>query len=941
MYYYYQKGEKSPWEAVPAAKDAETLVRSYGATKMTILSVSEIVDDETTDKQELRYQGPLYFDIDCKGDLKQAAESTIDLICSLGDYGLQPQCLKIYASGGKGFHVVVPAKVFSSGRPSKDLPKIYAAMALQMYVHGLDFQVYCGGRGNSWRLSNLQREDGNYRVRVDFGELDSVAKADSSDTAFKLYRELVKSPRPDEEIPEQAIVKASGLSTLFTTSKKKVADRILERQASGVKPLDEEEVQTLAEDPPACVDMLTQYKVKTQINFNDAALQFAVWAARSKAGQEVWKPRLNRMADAGSSSKYDNHRKRADHLESLVRYAKYNQGLKFSCHAMRRVVGMSPCDGCPISSQSFKDQAHEEGLELSIEAREDGYYLVGADKDRKISTFTLEPLNQTVERAQSDHHGAIRRVSTQVEIRRNGASLATISFEESGWASKAAFIRQIEGVQNLSFLGSDADVQRIKHIVYHEGNEMGEIVRVFSVGVHKQEDRDGFVYVEPGHSVTTNRVKGLYEVAGKIPAPAKIWTTNIPQSAEEKEKVGQALQALMRVNSKQAVAQILGWFSACHLKTHFMRRYTQFPILSLWGSAGSGKTMSATLFAWLNGVDYTLNDSPLNVSSVTQWVMIAYCSSSTTVPRLLDEYNRSKMRGRKYDEAGEVIKAAWNGQCLGRGTLSRSRANGRTGAEVAEIPISGPLVIMSEQAPDTPAVQQRTVQILMTRDGRKGCEGHFERASELREELRCIAKAMTMISIETPISWIEERMEAYKDWVPREIDERPRYSYKVLLVGLDYLEKSVRSMGVEDGGYIEELRQELKDYLERESSDIQKVKHWTEVDSVLEDIGTMVALSSDGTDRWIQYGRHIYLDTANRRLYLDLPVVHATYLRYKGGRDDIPLYRLNQLSTLLKQEIYFVSDKCMVERMNASRPMWELDLDRMEEKGHTVTMFQG
>jgi hypothetical protein len=709
-----------------------------------------------------------------------------------------------------------------------------------------------------------------------------------------------------------------------------------------VRPVSDEGLGALEGEPPACIEALANYKVKTRANFNQAGLQFAAWAARSGAEKGVWRPLVNRMADNGTSSKYTNPRDRVEHVESLVRFAQYAKGLQFSCHAMRSVVGVSPCEGCPLAQKTLVDQGHEDGLDLNIERRDDGYYIVGQDKDRRVSTFVLDPVNETVEKSQGADD-IDRRISTQMRVRSQGLVLGHVSFEEGGLASKSAFIRQLEGINNLSFLGTDSDVQRIKHIVYHEGNEMGEIVRVHASGVHLHQvaDRQIFVYVEPGFSINQVRVKGTHEIAGKLPVAPRLRSVKLPQTDGQRQIASEALQALLRVNNRQTVAQLTGWFAACHLKTHLMKRYTQFPILSLWGNAGSGKTVSASLFAWLNGVDYTLNDSPMNVSSVTPWAMISYTSSSTTVPRLLDEYNKSKMMRRQYDQAGEIIKASWNGQVIARGTISKSRANGRTGAEVSETPITGPLVILSEQAPDTPAVQQRTIQVMMSRKAREGCEGHFERASQLREHLHGIAKAMVIESLRTPVTWVEERVAAHKGSVPREVDERPRYSFQVALMGLDFLEKCVRELELDDAGLIDELRDALKTYLAERAGEISKAKHRTEVDAVLEDVGTMVTLSVDDTDRWINYGRHIWLDEEKRRLYLDVPIVHAMYLRFKNRSDQVPLDRVSQFAALLKQEIYFVSDSVVVEEMNASRPVWALDLDRMEEKGHLTSLFQG
>ena len=171
MFRYFQRSEEGGWTPVTDSHDVEDRVKAENGRKMTILAVSHAVNEET-DREALSYKGPLYFDIDYKGDITEAIRSAKDLCRTLVErYEVPKEAIWPFCSGSKGIHILIPETVFSSGRAMKQLPLVYKEMARQLSVVGLDFQVYSTGRGNSFRLANLQRADGNYRVPITYEEL--------------------------------------------------------------------------------------------------------------------------------------------------------------------------------------------------------------------------------------------------------------------------------------------------------------------------------------------------------------------------------------------------------------------------------------------------------------------------------------------------------------------------------------------------------------------------------------------------------------------------------------------------------------------------------------------------------------------------------------------------------------------------------------------------
>ncbi|MCF7955256.1 MAG: hypothetical protein K9M75_05600 [Phycisphaerae bacterium] len=135
---------------------------------------------------------PVFFDIDCPTDLKAAQESTLTLCIMLMDRISVPQeSLDIYFSGNKGFHVLVPCKVFDAFY-SPHILTLYKAMAqkAQQYgVHFIDNTVYTNRR--IWRMANsINTKSGLFKIPFTFEEL--------RDMGITSIQDLARSPRPED-----------------------------------------------------------------------------------------------------------------------------------------------------------------------------------------------------------------------------------------------------------------------------------------------------------------------------------------------------------------------------------------------------------------------------------------------------------------------------------------------------------------------------------------------------------------------------------------------------------------------------------------------------------------------------------------------------------------------------------------------------------------------
>lgn len=90
----------------------------------------------------------------------------------------------LFASGKKGFHVIVPIEVFLAKPPktgSQHLPAIFKEIAIDLFVDTLDLRVYTARRGRMLRTVNVKREGaGGYKVPLTVEEAFNMTVADYS-----------------------------------------------------------------------------------------------------------------------------------------------------------------------------------------------------------------------------------------------------------------------------------------------------------------------------------------------------------------------------------------------------------------------------------------------------------------------------------------------------------------------------------------------------------------------------------------------------------------------------------------------------------------------------------------------------------------------------------------------------------------------------------------
>ena len=158
---------------------------------MSSLNIEAMSPEEMA---KLTYAGPMYIDLDMdKSDpnaLQVVLEQFHKLLANLSDLRVDLKQLQLFATGGRGFHVLIPQQLFAekvSRTGTLMLPAIWKEVAFALFVDTLDMRVYTARKGRMFRVENSQRVDGAYKVPPTTDEALSLT--------VDLYEEFCRAPR--------------------------------------------------------------------------------------------------------------------------------------------------------------------------------------------------------------------------------------------------------------------------------------------------------------------------------------------------------------------------------------------------------------------------------------------------------------------------------------------------------------------------------------------------------------------------------------------------------------------------------------------------------------------------------------------------------------------------------------------------------------------------
>lgn len=955
-YWYYQNSEEGRWLSIEDCTDPEAEVRKRGGRKMSILCISQLVGDDAdvyTDRFDLKYRGPLYFDIDCgpePDEINQAIAAAAQLVRTLLSTGVQDTAIEIVLSGKKGLHVMVDQRaVMGSRNMTTALPAIYRKIAERLYVEGMDFAVYGARRGNCFRLVNLERENyPAFPVHITIEELWTLTP--------ELYREYVAAPREVPPVPEK-VERCDGLFDLYKWAKERVAAE--QKHADKRIPMTDAAKHALQEKMPPCIELLLKGKRQMHATYNQIGCQIGAYA------RVVDMPRAQRrslgfmVADntPSNNNKAQKERRRLvmAGLETTVR----RQNYEWSCGAMRKLLDKPPCDDCTVKDHWQHSQA-ESAREAQVLEYDDQFFVKMFDANgdevlKRLTNFTLEPVRVIVEK-QDDPSLPDRRLWTRCQVRTPAGQYGFIDVVDSAFNSKGNFTKQLTGHGNLAFWGTDNQVQTLREYLFSEEkmSDAAKVTQVDQAGMHvfRLPGTDEFikVYVEPGYSVdnrgrfNTHAVKQDYGASPSYYTLKPLSTENTEAQSgrltdpREKQELESALRSLFSLADPDIMGLLVGWMVATHLKSHIAAINYQFPMLHFWGPAGAGKTITMKLVSALCGLD---NSEGLITSASTAksgFAVRTLMCTSTTVPRFFDELNLNNFDSDLCHRLLHFMKLNWDGSSWKQGALDRTES----GARIESTALTAPCVFMGEQDisgfSEATAVAHRTVSVFFTKD----MHGREENARAMMERRHWIVK-LSYVLMKMALWQRPEEVFRWRDQfiplTPSLLPDRPRLSYATVFMGLEFLKNVLQGLGISEEllGEVDKLKEAVKVNINVNAVDLSMAKNKTQVTNMLSEIAAYMSVENFR----LEMKNAPAMQTKGDHLYILVPAMHTVYRAYCRRIGQMPVIpQMGTFMQLLQQEKYVASMQHMSPDILKGRSCVMLGLPEMAMAGIDISMLR-
>lgn len=873
FHYYQINGGEEYWQAVPVSR-RDALITELHPMFITVLSVSKLVEDLTyEDKLKLAYDGPFHTDFDSE-DEELVIEKVNEFLDKLEGLGVDLSMCRLYATGGRGYHVEVPQPIFMD-KVAKGgivgLPSVYREMALELYVDKLDMRVYSTGRGRMWRQPNVQRPNGRFKVPITAAEMREMTPG--------LCQVLTSEPRNDIiPKPPEFCVK---LSIEFSKAAQKV-EALLKRRAK-FKP------DPNLREKASCFSvqyMMAGLGIKSGVGFQQISTQLAIAAVAAGLSEDQFIVECAGLIEnhQGDGSRYNSPGKRSEELRRMHRYMDGNACYEFSVGAIKSLLNHSApdLDGIATTKDDVKVEI-ETAAAQTDEVTQDEYGDVA--KGVTLSKFGIYMDTEFGKKricAMSFSTAAVLKSSESsqiigydADVLINGASVGRVTLEVDIFSGLVPFNR-FASKYGHAFQGTDAQVRTVMMRFVEQAKKQGNISYVVTregldiVSIPQHEDvrfREPFMVWADHRGVKLEpRVAdaGLAVKFAGFPDPRGIFRTDISNAPElaswieepgNKALLTETLDHLMRCQRPEVLGKLLGWYTACFWKQLFQKYYGKFPLLHVNGPAGLGKTEMqigiSSMFYWQN------ESRPLSPGS-TNFALLQHLMAASSIPLILDEYKPHEMLKVRVDALKGMFRDAYNQRDAARGGGSRESDDYRV---LQFSQMAAPMAFIAEASEEEAAVMERVVMVTLARPAQsQGLKNHahWQAFWRNRQLLGILGQylAADIIADASKDAFVEEfdalYAEAKRRFMLNEEDlqggltaeelqdkqntkERPVYNHTVAKFGFRQFRKLVKSAV---GSQFEDLMDDLEDGIYSRLNDLHSATT-PEYVKVLREIASM------------------------------------------------------------------------------------------------------
>lgn len=798
QYFFYQTDPKRSW-SIALSTERENITKEVKPALVSVLDVDNDFSRDLTLEEHLavKYSGPFYVDFDADDeDFTVVIAQMQKFLNRLTENDVNLDSIRIYATGGRGFHVEVPLIQFIGKVPPKGiqgLPHIYKEIAYSLYVDTLDMRVYSAKKGRMWRCANVKRENGRYKV--------PITSTEAMEMTPDLYDEVCASPRAFPPIDPPVFNPKLGL--LYSRAKDKVEEGI--RRSKSKKKSSASAAKFEGEWPDSVKSIMQGKGLKDGVGWNRIAMQLALTAdALGKTEEQL-------VADAeplletyqGDSSRYGSYRKRKLHLQEMFRYLAGNITYEFSVGGLIALLhpdfeAPDLTDGEYVRDPDEEDEKKEEGDDeedqfIPIRMNRYGIFSRAEDGWKRTSSLGIGSPFQLV----SDEGKVI---GYDAEIFVDGKSKGRHIVPTVAFSSKAqlnnfglAWSASVNTTDNHTSLLADLLRRRVEkknavtYVVHREGIDM-----IRPPDAKTEEDFD-IVWASPHGVISRGDTRYRFNSKMDRDGAYKSDLMNAPDLQDTEGDI-ELVDALLNLNTPLNIGLVVGWFIACFVCQPI--RYVsagKFPPMQIFGQAEAGKSR---LVGYCNRLHYYLAE-PREMMSIggTNYPALSACASSASMPVVFEELKRREMTKARADFLVGLVRSSYDGHDSERGSINRD--SGRGEIVVQKHKLTGPIIFVGEALEDQTAILDRAITVALHKGHRAG-RAQYDRILERRvNEIGRIGKMVAERCLALDLKKFRDHVFDTRDRVfdalPEGKDNTTRLakSMAVPLVGLDLLKATL------------------------------------------------------------------------------------------------------------------------------------------------------
>lgn len=853
MYCFYQSDFKGSWKLALAA-ERNTLVRDKGAALITALDVDNDFSDKMTLEEQLKLKqtGDLFFDFD-DSSLDNCITQVKVFLTNLKAKNVDLNQIRIYATGGRGFHVFIPMGMYLGKPPAngiQGLVHIYQEMAFQLYVDSMDMRIYSTRKGRMMRCENVKRENGKYKVQITADE--------ALDMTESKYEELCAAPRatwhPDD------VRLNSELALMYAQAKDKVEKALRKKKDNRKK------VEALAKfngEWPETVQLILQgVGIIENIGWNSISLQLAIISTLLGKTEEQLiadaEPVIN--SHKGDGKRYGSAFNRREDLRQMYRYVQGNPCYEYSpggilALLIPEVRGNSdltrgdyieevkpqatpapkvgePDKDAPLDTSEARSEAKPEddpSRGLGVRVNKFGIYVMkDAEWSRVSHVGFANP--ECIRNLQGEYLGY--ELDPYVEGKKRGrtflpANTFTGKASFNGWAITLG----------SSMTASDTQTTVINDYLRRMTEKNGTKFALTREGVDLVTPPDApqtweMVWARPGEVITASEKTHHYRFHGINNADGT-YRSDLMTAPDLTEEDAKFFENLFQINTPRNLGKLLGWFSAAFLTQLIRKIYRAYPSLQVYGQAGAGKSMTVAL---LNGLHYYMAEPrQLSVSGQTQFPILVAMATSASMPLVFEEVKARQLTKQNMDFLQNLLRSNYMGDRIERGSLARDTT--KRGPEVNSYDNGAPIVFVGEAIDSQTAILERCVLVDLSKSDRLGRSKYFNYCLENRFTLGKLGRQMVRAALRIPHESVKDTLRKHREMLESQIKDeeaedtsRPIYNLSVVLTGLDFLKSTLNAIypdrfNDQIESMMNALTERVQDNLPETMSEASKVLH--------------------------------------------------------------------------------------------------------------------